>query len=58
MYRYLQGTVALLALSAAVPALAADYGFQDMRPAYAQDWGTADKPLRFETGLLYWHTWG
>jgi len=58
MYRYLQGTVALLALSAAVPALAADYGFQDMRPAYAQDWGTADETLQFEAGVRYWYSIG
>lgn len=59
MYRSLKGTIALLALSIAVPALSADYtGFQDMRPAYAQDWGTAEDTLQFEAGVRYWYSIG
>jgi hypothetical protein len=60
MFRALLGTTAILSLTAAVPALAADYsgGFQQIRPAYAQDWGMADDSLQFEAGVRYWYSLG
>lgn len=60
MYRSLQGTVALLALCAAAPVLAADYndGFGTIRPAYTQDWGQDEDTLQFEAGVRYWYSIG
>jgi hypothetical protein len=59
MFRSLQGTVALIALCAAAPALAADYAdFSEMRPAFSQDWGTDEDTLQFEAGVRYWYSVG
>lgn len=57
MTRTLKGAIALLALCAAAPAIAADY--PELRSAYPNDWSTGDdNPLRFESGLRYWYSWG
>ncbi len=60
MYRSLLGTTAILSLMAASPTLAADYieGYQDIRPAYSQDWGMEEDSLQFEAGLRYWYSLG
>ena len=60
MFRALLGTTAILSLIAALPVLAADYadGFQQIRPAYAQDWGMQEDTLEFEAGLRYWYSLG
>lgn len=51
----LAGSVSVLIL--AVPALGADYpSFPDLRPSYP---GVLEEtPLRFETGVRYWYSWG
>lgn len=56
MKRSLPGAIALLAFSAAMPALAADY--PELRPAFPQDWLIPDDSLRFEFGARYWLSWG
>lgn len=60
MYRTLLGTTAIVSLTAAFPALAADYsgGYQDIRPAYTQDWGMEEDSLQFEAGVRYWYSLG
>lgn len=59
MNRFLQSTVALLALCAAAPALGADYAAMgDIRPAYPQDWGSDEDTLQFEAGVRYWYSIG
>ena len=59
MKRSLSGAIAMLALTTAAPALAADYPmFGAMRPSYGNEWGQSEEgPLRFETGLRYWYSW-
>ena len=56
MTRKLIGAVAMLAILAASPALAADY--PEMRPAYTDSWQNPDSDLRFEFGTRYWLSWG
>ena len=57
MSRSISGAVAMLALIAATPALAADY--QELRPSYPENWETTtDNQLRFEAGVRYWYSWG
>jgi len=56
MKRSLQGVVAALVLSTALPALAADY--PELRPAYPEQWQNPDDDLRFEFGTRYWMSWG
>jgi hypothetical protein len=60
MYRTLLGTTAIVSLTAAFPALGADYsgGYQDIRPAYTQDWGMEEDSLQFEAGVRYWYSLG
>ena len=60
MKRSLQGAVAMLALCAAIPALAADYfeEYPDLRPAYPEGWENPDDSIRFEYGAAYWYSWG
>jgi hypothetical protein len=60
MSRSLLGTTAILSLTAAMPASAADYfgSSQEIRPAYSQDWGVAEDSLQFEAGLRYWYSLG
>lgn len=59
MKRSLQGTVAMLALCLAAPALAADYfAPPDLRPAYPNTWEQPDDSIRFEYGVAYWYSWG
>jgi len=56
MKRNISAAVAVLALFAAVPALAADAA--DLRPAYAEDWQPMDDSIRYEFGSRYWYSWG
>ncbi|KKC39776.1 hypothetical protein WH87_06495 [Devosia epidermidihirudinis] len=56
MTRTLKGAIALLALCAAAPAIAADY--PELRSAYPNDWASEEGSLRFETGLRYWYSIG
>lgn len=56
MKRSLLSAVALMALSVAVPAMAADY--PELRPAYPENWENPDDSLRFEFGTRYWMSWG
>ena len=57
MSRSISGAVAMLALIAATPALAADY--QELRPSYPENWETTtDNQLRFEAGIRYWYSKG
>lgn len=61
MLRPLHSIVALAALCAAAPVLAADANlmFPDMRPAYPNSWEESpENPLRFEAGLRYWYALG
>ncbi|MHA6692160.1 hypothetical protein [Devosia sp. A449] len=59
MKRSLYGAAAMLALSAAVPALAADYvEYPELRPAYPESWQNPDDSIRFEFGTAYWYSWG
>lgn len=46
---------ALATLACAAPALSADY-FDDMRPAYSDDW--QDDSISFELGVRYWYSLG
>lgn len=56
MKRTLQGAIALLALCAAAPAIAADY--PELRPSYPDGWEAEEGALRFETGIRYWYSVG
>ena len=57
MSRSIPGAVAMLALIAATPTLAADY--QELRPSYPENWeATADNQLKFEAGIRYWYSKG
>ena len=57
MKRSLQGAVAVLAVSTALPVFAADYPI--LRPGFPDDWQqTEENPLRFETGIRYWYSIG
>lgn len=56
MNRYFNGAIAILALFAAAPALAADA--PDLRPAYPGDWEPMDDSIRYEFGSRYWYSWG
>ncbi len=60
MYRSLLGTTAIASLLAASPTPAADYigGYQDIRPAYTQEWGMEEDSLEFEAGVRYWYSLG
>lgn len=59
MKRSLNGAVAVLALSLAAPALAADYiDYPQLRPAYPDGWENPDDSIRFEFGAAYWYSWG
>lgn len=60
MKRSLSGAIAMLALVAAAPALAADYPmFGEMRPSYDDGWEqSSENPLRMEAGLRYWYSVG
>lgn len=60
MPRALTCAVAIVALSVATSAMAADYpGYPEMRPAYPSDWDNGpDNPMKFEFGLRYWYSKG
>lgn len=59
MKRSFQGAVAILAVSLAAPALAADYfDYAELRPAYPEGWENPDDSIRFEFGAAYWYSWG
>lgn len=56
MKRTFKGAVAILALCAAAPAIAADY--PELRPSYSDGWEAEGGALRFETGIRYWYSLG
>lgn len=60
MKRSPSGAIAMLALAAAAPTLAADYPmFGAMRPSYDNGWEqSTENPLRMEAGLRYWYSLG
>lgn len=60
MKRLSQCALAVVALSTATPAFAADYFQQspDLRPAYPEGWENPDDSIRFEFGTAYWYSWG
>jgi hypothetical protein len=59
MMRFSPGAVAVLAICAATPALAADYvDYPQLRPSYPQGWENGEDSIRFEAGARYWYSWG
>ena len=58
MKRLVLGTVSILSITAAHPAIAADY-FGDLRPSYPEQWQPEETdPLRIELGVRYWYSIG
>lgn len=60
MQRFALSALAVLGVTSAHQALAADYGaFPDLRPAYPEQWGPEESdPLSFDMGVRYWYSIG